>query len=118
MLKQDKRHRGENAVHVHWHQKLGRHKTIIKGTLLLVNLLLASRRVIQVNLGQMRSVWPPRQEQWLRVELLPGKKSGFKMVVMDGRAVQFFTVETETRKDAERFISTLPSGGFIPNELS
>ncbi len=112
MLKQDKRYRGENAVHVHWHPKLGRHKTVIKGAVELVNGLLADPRVIRVNLDQMRSLWPPRNEEWFRVEVLTSKKPGFKMVVMDGRAVQFLTVETETKDDAERLIATVGSSSI------
>lgn len=108
MLKPDKRYRGENAVHVHGHPKLGRHKTIIKGALPLVNRLLADPRVARVNLGQMHSLWPPRDEEWYRVEAFSDKKSGFRVVIMDGRAVQSFTVETETKRCAERLIVTLP----------
>lgn len=101
MLQADGHYRGKQAVHVNKHPKLGRHRTIIKGALPLVNRLMADQRVKRVNLGKVSALWPPREEQWFRCELT-GQDGKLKLLMMDGRALQWLTVELMDKAAVER----------------
>ena len=92
MLIEDGNYRGQNAVHVLPHSKLGKHRTIILGAWPVVNWLIDQPKVKQVNLGQMRSLWPVRNEEWMSCKTVDGKNL-LKLIIMDGQAVQFLTVE-------------------------
>lgn len=49
----DGAYRGVHATHVHWHQKLGRHRTVITALLPLVNQLIDRWEVTQIDLGKL-----------------------------------------------------------------
>lgn len=49
----DGAYRGVHATHVHWHQKLGRHRTVITVLLPLVNQIIDRWEVTQVDLGKL-----------------------------------------------------------------
>ncbi len=106
MLREDGNYRGRNAVHVLPHSKLGKHRTIILGALPVVNWLIDQPKVTQMNLGQMRSLWPVRKEEWMRCEPVEGKNL-LRLIVMDGRAVQFLTVEVVSGSAVEKVIGKL-----------
>lgn len=108
MLKQDSCFRGKNAVHVSPHGKLGKHRTIIRGALPLVNLLVSDNRVAQVSLGLMRSLWPRQKKSWLSCEPVEGKNS-LKLVVMDGQAVQFLKVKAINRSVLAELVALINS---------
>ena len=106
MLQEDGNYRGRNAVHVLPHNKLGKHRTIILGALPIVNWLIDQSKVKQVNLGQMRSLWPVRKEKWMSCEAVDGRNF-LKLIIMDGRAVQFLTVEVVSESAFEKLIGKL-----------
>lgn len=53
MLLQDDLYRGKDAIHVHKHRKLGKHRTIIKTALPFINAALNLKEVWRIDFGKI-----------------------------------------------------------------
>lgn len=61
MLRRDNLYRGRNAIHVKRHRKLGKHLTVIKPAVSVINAILSLAEVEKVNLGLIRGTWGSQQ---------------------------------------------------------
>jgi hypothetical protein len=104
-LRPDKWYRGPHSIHVHRHPKLGKHCTIIKSAVPLINGVLALRALKRVHLGQIyntpaigkRGLWITKSH----------KKSSICLVIGDVLICQKFRLVYRSRDGRRTLIAKL-----------
>lgn len=92
----DGAYRGIYATHVHWHSKLGQHRTVITAALPLMNQLIDRWEVTKVDLGKLAGA--NGGASFTRRISCEVKGSRINLLLVDARAAQ--AVGVVTRSDA------------------
>ena len=88
----DRLYRGRNNFHLAYHPKLVKHRTLIKGALPLAQYLVTSAYVESVALGRTVNIQVANGGWALKFEESK-KLNRLKIVVTDGKALQWITVK-------------------------